>query len=67
MSVPPKRRPASSVRARASHFALKKVKLNVCSKCGAAVQPHRACPTCGAYKGKEAVKIKLKSKKTKGK
>jgi large subunit ribosomal protein L32 len=67
MPVPPKRRPKSSVRARASHFALKKTKLNVCSKCGQAVEPHRACSVCGTYKGREAVKVKMKAQKAKGK
>jgi large subunit ribosomal protein L32 len=67
MSVPPKRRPRSSIRTRASHFALKEVKLNKCSKCGSATEPHRACAICGTYKGKEAVKIKTKTKTAKGK
>lgn len=68
MPVPPKRRPRSSVRTRASHFALKKVKLNKCAKCGQPVKPHCACGACGSYKGREAVKIKMKAvKKTKGK
>jgi large subunit ribosomal protein L32 len=48
---------------RASHFALKKTKLNLCSKCGQAVAPHRACAICGTYQGREAVKVKVKSKK----
>lgn len=64
MSVPKKRRTKSSVGKRNSHSALKKVKLNKCSKCGEAVQPHRACSTCGSYKGREAIKIKTKAKKT---
>lgn len=64
MSVPPKRRPAATVRARASHFALKKIKVNQCPKCGQAVRPHCACSVCGSYKGKEVVKIKSKSQKT---
>ncbi|HTW96053.1 MAG TPA: 50S ribosomal protein L32 [Candidatus Methylomirabilis sp.] len=67
MPVPPKRRPKSSVRMRASHFALKKTKLNSCPKCGQAVAPHRACSVCGTYQGRAAVKVKVKSKTTKGK
>jgi len=67
MPVPPKRRPKSSLRARASHFALKKTKLNVCTQCGQAVAPHCACSVCGTYKGRTAVKVKVKAKKSKGK
>ncbi|MFO0597651.1 MAG: 50S ribosomal protein L32 [Myxococcaceae bacterium] len=29
------------------------VQLNACANCGAAVQPHRVCPSCGFYKGKK--------------
>ncbi len=67
MPVPPKRRSRSTVRMRASHFALKKTKLNACPKCGQAIRPHCACSVCGAYKGKEVIKIKTKSKAAKGK
>ncbi|HTW97043.1 MAG TPA: 50S ribosomal protein L32, partial [Candidatus Methylomirabilis sp.] len=63
----PKRRPKSSLRARASHFALKPTKLNVCTQCGQAVAPHCACSVCGTYKGRAAVKVKVKAKKSKGK
>ncbi len=58
MPVPPKRRSRSTVRMRASHFALKNTKLNACPKCGQAVKPHSACSVCGTYKGREAVKVK---------
>ena len=30
--------------------------LTTCPNCGAAIKPHRACPECGNYKGKEVVK-----------
>ena len=29
---------------------------NKCPKCGAEIRPHRVCPECGSYKGKEVVK-----------
>ncbi len=69
MPVPPKRRSRSTVRMRASHFALKKTKLGACPKCGQAVEPHCACSVCGSYKGREAVKVKseIKTKTAKGK
>lgn len=64
MSVPKKRRTSSSVGRRNSHSALDKVTLNKCEKCGQAVKPHSACSNCGSYKGREAIKIKTKTKKT---
>jgi len=64
MSVPKKRRTKSSVGKRRSHHALKKARLDKCSKCGLAVRPHCACPSCGSYKNHEVIKIKTKTKKT---
>lgn len=64
MSVPKKRRTSSSVRRRRSHHALKKQTLAKCSQCGKSILPHTACSACGYYKGKEVVKIKLKSDKS---
>ncbi len=29
--------------------------LATCPECGEAIQPHHACPSCGAYKGRTAV------------
>lgn len=63
MSVPKKKRTKSSVGNRRSHHALKKITLNKCSKCGKEVKPHTACSFCGVYKGREAIKIKIKAKK----
>jgi len=64
MSVPKKRRTPSSKGNRRSHHALDKIKVNKCPKCGEPIQPHRACSACGAYKGREAIKIKSKATKT---
>ncbi|MCU0680121.1 MAG: 50S ribosomal protein L32 [Planctomycetes bacterium] len=65
MSVPPKRRTASSARRRRSHDALKKTTLSACPKCGKATKPHMACAFCGTYKGKQVVKIKSTNEKKK--
>lgn len=65
MSVPTKRRTKSSALRRRSHFALKKINLGKCPKCGQAVMPHRACQFCGYFKGREIIKIKEKKAKKK--
>jgi large subunit ribosomal protein L32 len=31
------------------------VGLNVCPQCNSPRRPHRVCPTCGTYKGREIV------------
>lgn len=36
--------------------------LTKCSNCGAMRIPHRVCPNCGYYDGREVVKQKAKSK-----
>lgn len=41
-----------------------KVQSVKCSNCEAKIMPHRACPECGFYKGKEVIKTQ-KSKKNK--
>jgi len=56
MSVPKKKRTKSSVKSRASHFALKPKATVKCSNCGASLLPHRACAKCGYYKGEKKVK-----------
>jgi large subunit ribosomal protein L32 len=62
-----KRRTSSDRDKRRSHDALKKVTLNKCPQCGKAVPPHTACAFCGSYRGREAVKIKVKAKTKKTK
>ncbi len=42
---------------RRSHLALSKTELVKCPKCSSMIKPHRVCPTCGFYKGKEVKKI----------
>lgn len=56
MGLPSKRRTTRSKKERASHFALKVKAITACAQCGAAAMPHRACASCGYYKGKQVVK-----------
>lgn len=42
--------------------------INVCPQCHAPKQPHRACPSCGAYAGRQVIVQEDKGKgKAKGK
>jgi large subunit ribosomal protein L32 len=66
MPVPKKRH--SNIRQgkrRFANYRLKGMSLSKCPNCGAPTLPHQACPTCGQYQGRQA--IKLKEKKEKGK
>ena len=40
---------------RRAHDAIKPYNLIQCSNCGEMRLPHRACPTCGHYKGREVI------------
>ena len=44
-------------RMRRTHNALTAVNTTKCPNCGEAIKPHRVCPKCGFYKGKEEVKV----------
>lgn len=64
--VPTKHTTHGKVRRRRSHLKLQTTSLMACPKCGAAMMPHRYCPNCGYYNGKEVVDVLAKlSKKEK--
>ena len=43
---------------RANHDKVTPVQIVACPNCGEATRPHRACGSCGHYKGKKAVAVK---------
>lgn len=63
MSVSKRRKSSSKTKKGRSHQALNKPKLIKCSKCSKPTLPHRVCPFCGSYQGKEIIKLKVKKKK----
>ena len=42
---------------RSSVWKLDAPALSKCPQCGELKMPHRVCPVCGYYKGKEVVKV----------
>ncbi len=40
-------------RRRAANFKLEPLNVILCPKCREPVLPHRACPACGHYKGRQ--------------
>ena len=55
----PKRRHSKSRRGkRRAHNALTAPGLSVCTNCGSSVLPHRTCPSCGFYKGRQIMEVK---------
>lgn len=57
------RRNRSQTAQRRSHHALVASRLMKCESCGALRLPHRACPTCGKYRGKVGVDVVAEAKR----
>ncbi|MEE2776451.1 MAG: 50S ribosomal protein L32 [Acidobacteriota bacterium] len=54
----PKRRTSKARRdRRRAHDALTKTGNSVCPECGEVKLPHRACRSCGTYKGRDVLKV----------
>ncbi len=45
---------------RRAHDALQAANLVICSQCGSMRLPHRVCPNCGYYEGRQVIEIKAK-------
>lgn len=60
MGVPKQRHTQSRRNKRRSHHALKKTGLIKCAKCGRFILPHRVCPYCGNYHGREVIDVLAK-------
>ena len=41
---------------RRTHYKIEANGTVKCPKCGEMIRPHRVCPACGNYKGKEVIK-----------
>ncbi|NCN04114.1 MAG: 50S ribosomal protein L32 [Spirochaetales bacterium] len=58
MAVPKKRASKARTRRRASINAkLEVANLSECDNCGAMKMPHRVCPKCGHYRGRQVLEV----------
>jgi large subunit ribosomal protein L32 len=58
MAVPKKKKSKAKTRmGRASAWQLRTPARSVCPRCGSVKLPHTVCPTCGWYKGRQAVDV----------
>ncbi|MCP4674084.1 MAG: 50S ribosomal protein L32 [Deltaproteobacteria bacterium] len=58
MAVPKKKKSrARRDRRRANHDRIDAPAISSCPECGAPLQPHRACPACGMYRGRQVIEI----------
>lgn len=58
MAHPKRRHSHSRTHMRRAHDFLTSPALSVCPNCREMKQPHRACPHCGFYKGRQVVEVK---------
>lgn len=61
MAVPKKRTSHSKRNMRRSHHALTATYAIICPNCGESVLRHRACTSCGQYRGRAVVPQKEES------
>ncbi|MBU1275156.1 MAG: 50S ribosomal protein L32 [Proteobacteria bacterium] len=56
MAVPKRRHSTTRRNKRRSHDSITLPNPTACPQCGEAKMPHRVCPSCGTYKGRQALK-----------
>jgi large subunit ribosomal protein L32 len=60
----PKRKHCQSRRDKSrTHWKLRLLTPSQCAQCGQRILPHRICPHCGFYRGRQLVSVKTKSKR----
>jgi large subunit ribosomal protein L32 len=57
MGVPKRKKSKMKKRQIKAGKPYKGVQANSCVSCGNSVLPHRVCPSCGMYKGRQAITI----------
>ena len=57
MAVPKKKTSKSRKNMRRAHDSLTSPSTSVCPQCKSTKLPHRVCPSCGTYKGKEVIDL----------
>ena len=65
MANPKRRHSNTRTRLRRAHDFLKLKSVSQCPQCGAPRLPHRVCPSCGFYRGKQVITIAVKEDKKK--
>ena len=53
MAVPKGKTSKAKRDSRRAHDAISAPSLSICPQCKEPKMPHRACPSCGTYKGKD--------------
>ncbi len=57
MAVPKRKKSKMKVRQQKATLRAEAIQTNECKACGSPVIPHRACKSCGTYKGKQVINV----------
>jgi large subunit ribosomal protein L32 len=57
MGVPKRRKSKMRLRTRKASMRSKPTQLSLCAQCGTRILPHRVCPSCGYYKGRQVLTV----------
>lgn len=57
MAEPKKKKSKSKTNMGRSHHALTAANVSPCPQCGGPRQPHRVCPECGHYRGRQVFAV----------
>ena len=57
MALPKRRLSKTRGRKRRTHYKLEAPAVSTCPNCLQPTQPHRLCPHCGQYKGREVIVV----------
>jgi large subunit ribosomal protein L32 len=60
MAVPKRKSSKSKIRTRRRAHKGSFTTAGACSECGAPQEPHRACPSCGYYRGRQVLSVESK-------
>jgi large subunit ribosomal protein L32 len=57
MAVPKRKKSKSKIRTRRAVIKARVTTLKNCPQCGAPQLPHRVCPSCGYYRGRQVLSV----------
>ncbi len=55
MALPKRRHSKTRGRKRRTHDNLRRAGVTLCPRCDTVKEPHRVCPNCGYYAGREVI------------
>jgi large subunit ribosomal protein L32 len=61
MAVPKRKVSKARRDKRRAHHALATARVSVCPNCGSPTRPHRMCPNCKTYRGREVEPLRLEA------